>query len=94
QDSLGAYPVEGSNTVDKPEYRDGKVWINKQQYFDEVPLDVWGFYIGGYQSAQKWLKDRKGRSLNYDEIEHYQKILAALQVTIAIQAQIDTVIGE
>ncbi|MHB9296459.1 hypothetical protein PilKf_02226 [Pillotina sp. SPG140] len=94
QDSLGAYPIEGSNTVEKPEYKDAKVWINKQQYFDEVPLDVWDFSIGGYQSAQKWLKDRKGRSLNYDEIEHYQKILAALQVTIAIQAQIDTVIGE
>ncbi|MHB9295351.1 N-6 DNA methylase [Pillotina sp. SPG140] len=91
---LGAYPMEGSNTVGKPGYRDTKVWINKRQYFDEVPKDVWGFYIGGYQPAQKWLKDRKGRALNYDEIEHYQKILAALQLTIAIQAQVDTVIGE
>jgi predicted helicase len=93
QDSLGAYPIEGSNTVEKPEYKDAKVWINKQQYFDEVPLDVWDFSIGGYQSAQKWLKDRKSRTLNYDEIEHYQKILAALQVTIEIQARIDGFIG-
>jgi predicted helicase len=86
---LAEYPKEGTNTVDKPEYRDAKVWINKQQYFDEVPLTVWDFYIGGYQPAQKWLKDRKGRSLTYDEIEHYQKILTALHLTIEIQAQID-----
>jgi predicted helicase len=90
---LAGYPIEGNNTVDKPEYRDAKIWINKQQYFDEVPHAVWDFYIGGYQPAQKWLKDRKGRSLNYDEIEHYQKILIALHLTIEIQAQIDEVKG-
>jgi predicted helicase len=88
---LAEYPVAGNNNVDKPEYRDVKVWINKHQYFDEVPLNVWDFYIGGYQPAQKWLKDRKGRSLTYDEIEHYQKILSALHLTIEIQAQIDEV---
>jgi predicted helicase len=90
---LAEYPIRGNNAVDKPEYRDAKVWINKQQYFDEVPRNVWDFYIGGYQPAQKWLKDRKGRSLNYDEIEHYQKILIALHLTIEIQAQIDEVKG-
>jgi predicted helicase len=92
--NLAEYPIEGNNTIDKPEYRDAKVWINKQQYFDAVPPELWDFYIGGYQPAQKWLKDRKGRSLNYDEIEHYQKILAALQSTITVQAQIDRIIGD
>jgi predicted helicase len=91
---LAEYPIEGNNAVDKPEYQDAKVWINKQQYFDEAPRNVWNFYIGGYQPAQKWLKDRKGRSLNYDEIEHYQKILIALYLTIEIQAQIDEVKGD
>jgi predicted helicase len=90
---LAEYPIEGNNVVDKPVYRDAKVWLNKQQYFDEVPQNVWDFYIGGYQPAQKWLKDRKGRSLNYDEIEHYQKILIALHLTVEIQAQIDEKIG-
>jgi hypothetical protein len=90
---LAEYPIEGNNAVDKPEYRDAKVWINKQQYFDEIPRNVWEFYIGGYQPAQKWLKDRKGRSLNYDEIEHYQKILIALYLTIEIQVQIDEAKG-
>jgi hypothetical protein len=87
------YPIEGNNVVEKPKYRDTKVWINKRRYFDEVPPEVWDFYIGGYQPVQKWLKDRKDRSLNYDEIEHYQKILIALHLTIAIQAQIDEVKG-
>jgi hypothetical protein len=88
---LAKYPIAGNNTVDKPEYRDTKVWINEQQYFNEVPQDVCDFYIGGYRPAKKWLKDRKGHLLNYDEIEHYQKILVALHLTIEIQTQIDKV---
>ncbi|MDR2192947.1 MAG: DNA methyltransferase [Treponema sp.] len=87
--TAGEYPVAGSNTVAKPEYRDGKVWINATQYFADVPQDVWEFYIGGYQPAQKWLKDRKDRTLDYDAIEHYQKIIAALTATIAVQRLID-----
>ncbi|MDR2193108.1 MAG: DNA methyltransferase, partial [Treponema sp.] len=87
--AAGEYPVSGSNTIAKPEYRDGKVWINATQYFADVPRDVWEFYIGGYQPAQKWLKDRKDRTLDYDAIEHYQKIIAALTTTIAVQRLID-----
>jgi predicted helicase len=90
---LAEYPIEGNNAVDKPEFRDAKVWINKQQYFDAVPPEVWDYYIGGYQPAQKWLKDRKGRSLTYDEIEHYQKMVSALHLTIETQARIDEVRG-
>ncbi|MDR2632358.1 MAG: N-6 DNA methylase [Treponema sp.] len=89
---LAGYPIEGNNTVDKPEFRDAQVWINKQQYFDEVPRNVWDFSIGGYQPARKWLKDRKGRSLTDDEIAHYQKMVSALHVTMETQARIDEVL--
>jgi hypothetical protein len=77
------YPFmgEGDNLVDKPDFRDGKVWINKTQYFDAAPATSWGFYIGGYQPAQKWLKDRKGRALNFDDVKHYQRILKILSET-------------
>jgi hypothetical protein len=51
----------------------GKVYINDTQYFSNVPLEAWNFYIGGYQPAQKWLKDRKGRVLSYDDKLHYQR---------------------
>ena len=87
---LATYPIEGSNTIDKLTYKEQKVLINKKQYFENVPLEIWNFYIGGYQPAQKWLKDRKGRSLTFDEIEHYQKIVNALSLTIDIQKHIDT----
>jgi len=72
---------QGDNVVDKPEYREGRVWINKGKYFADVPEVAWTFYIGGYQPAQKWLKDRKGRELSFDDVKHYQKIIKILSET-------------
>lgn len=83
------YHGEGDNLVGKPEYKDGKVWINKTQYFEAVPEVSWGFYIGGYQPAQKWLKDRKGRALNLDDVRHYQRILKILSETDRIMKTIE-----
>jgi predicted helicase len=67
----------------------GRVWINSEQYFDNVPLAAWEFYIGGYQPAQKWLKDRNGRTLTYDDIMHYQRIIKALAMTDELMNSID-----
>jgi hypothetical protein len=90
--AIGATPYpfmgEGDNLVDKPDFRDGKVWINKTQYFDAAPATSWGFYIGGYQPAQKWLKDRKGRVLSFDDVKHYQRILKILSETDRIMKTI------
>ena len=58
-----------------------RVYINSTQYFDNVPETAWNFYVGGYQPAQKWLKDRKGRTLTSDDILHYKAIIAALVET-------------
>ena len=69
----------------------GKVWINDTQYFDNVPKGVWEFYIGGYQPAQKWLKDRNGRTLKFEDILHYQKIIVALSETARIMKEIDAI---
>lgn len=69
---------EGNNVVEKLEYKDGNIWINESQYFKNVPAVSWGFYIGGYQPAQKWLKDRKGQALSFDNVKHYQRILKIL----------------
>ncbi len=94
------YPEAGDNTVDAVRYSEpangapGRVWINLKQYFDNVPPEVWGYHIGGYQVCQKWLKDRKGRQLSYDDLTHYQGIVAALSRTIKMQAAIDQAIGE
>ncbi|GHV95692.1 DNA methyltransferase [Spirochaetia bacterium] len=87
------FPVSGSNEIEKQLYADNKVQINKTQYFDSIPLEVWEYYIGGYQPAQKWLKDRKGRILSFEDIEHYQKIIVVLKMTMELQQQIDEVIN-
>jgi len=59
----------------------GWVYINKGQYFEGVRQEVWEFHIGGYQVCEKWLKDRRGRELSYDDIRHYQRIVVALGET-------------
>lgn len=82
---------EGDDTVDPgyPTYADGRVRINPHQGFDDVPEVAWIFFIGGYQPAQKWLKDRRGRALSWDDIGHYQKIIKILTETDRIMREIE-----
>jgi predicted helicase len=87
---ITTYPIACSDTVEKLAYKNGKVFINAEQYFGNVPEVAWNFYIGGYQPAQKWLKDRKGRTLTNTDIEHYQKIIIALAETNRIMKEIDS----
>ncbi|MFN4903567.1 MAG: type ISP restriction/modification enzyme [Ignavibacteria bacterium] len=86
---LTQYPIAGTNQVGKIRYEDGKVYINESQYFSNVPQIAWDFYIGGYQPAQKWLKDRKDRTLNFEDINHYQHIIIALTETSRLMKEID-----
>jgi len=88
---ITTYPVGGSDAVERLVYSKGNVYINKDQYFGNVPESAWNFYIGGYQPAQKWLKDRKGRTLSNADIEHYQKIIVALMETDRIMKEIDKI---
>ena len=85
------YPIDGDNEVGKIKYEGGNVYINETQYFANVPETAWSFYIGGYQPAQKWLKDRKGRKLEFDDILHYQKIIVALSATDRLMKEIDKI---
>jgi predicted helicase len=75
------FPVAGDNAVDKVEWDAGRVHINATQYFDNVPAEAWEQQIGGYRPAEKWLKDRKGRTLTQDDLKHYQRIILALAKT-------------
>lgn len=88
---ITTYPQSGTNEVEKPYFDEGKVWINNEQYFDGVPQTAWEFYIGGYQPAQKWLKDRKGRILSFEDIRHYQQMIVALTRTAQLMEEIDKV---
>ena len=70
----------------------GQVWINKQQYFDNVPIEAWNMVVSGYQPLDRWLKDRKGKKLTNDEIEHYQKMIVALEKQSELMKEIDRTI--
>jgi len=91
EDYITQYPIDGDNVVAKPIYKEGNVYINDTQYFKGVPEVAWNFYIGGYQPAQKWLKDRKGRELSMDDVFHYQKMIVALSESNRIMGEIDLV---
>lgn len=90
---ITTFPESGSDTIEKkyPKYENQKVYINENQYFGDVPEIAWNFYVGGYQPAQKWLKDRKNKKLNNEDIEHYQKIIIALTETDKIMKKIDKI---
>ena len=95
------YPIDGDNIVEKIKYESGeipssdgmtslgKVYINKEQYFDGVSQEVWDFYVGGYRVADKWLKDRKKTELTFDDITHYQRIIVSLAETIRVMNELD-----
>jgi hypothetical protein len=91
QNLITSYPINGENLVEKVELKGDRVFINDLQFFGDVPKEAWDFYIGGYQPAQKWLKDRNGRKLTYEDIMHYQKIILALTKTDEIMKKIDTI---
>jgi len=82
------FPVAGDCIVGNIKYDHDKVWINKTQYFGNVPELAWNFYIGGYQPAQKWLKDRKGRQLSDHDLVHYQRIIKILLETDRLMMEI------
>ncbi|MEG4317632.1 MULTISPECIES: type ISP restriction/modification enzyme [unclassified Microcoleus] len=90
------YPVSGDNAVSEVTYNESerRVYINKQQYFEGIAPEVWAFKVGGYQVLDKWLKDRKkaNRSLSFDDVLHYQRVVVALKETMQIMAEIDDVI--
>lgn len=91
---ITTYSEAGDDIVGRkfPVYKDEKVYINDIQYFGNVPLIAWNFYIGGYQPAQKWLKDRRERKLSNEDIEHYQKMITVLMETDRIMKEIDKII--
>lgn len=97
-DFITEYPVSsGDNTVTKVKYESiddskGKIWINEDRYFNNVPLKSWEIFVSGYQPLQKWLSDRKGKTLSSDDIRHYQKMVFALTKTYALMQDINDLI--
>ncbi len=100
-DEIPTFPVAGDNRVDRVRYApstsqdgSGRVFVNHAQCFEDVSPKTWEFTIGGYRPAEKWLKDRKGRVLTDDDIDHYKQIIAALARTERVMNEIDELIEE
>lgn len=88
---VARYQGSGDNDrIAKVDYQQNEqcLYINKDKYFEGILPEVWNYYIGGYQVLLKYLKDRKGRIM--DDAPHYCRIVTAIQKTIEIQKQIDT----
>lgn len=91
---IAKFQGKGDNKVDKLIYEKKRVYINKEQYFEGITPEIWQYHIGGYQVCDKWLKDRKGRTLSLDDIKHYCKIATTLAKTLDLQAKIDKLYPE
>lgn len=95
-DLVTTFPIPGEHVVERrhPKYveRERRVYINSTQYFEGMEPDVWAFQVGGYQVLEKWLKDRRGRRLSWDDVQHYQRVVVALQETIRLMDEIDALI--
>jgi len=90
------FPKGGSDIVEKVMYdeQNQRVFINKEQYFEDVSKEVWKYRIGAYQVMEKYLKDRKKRKLSLEETNHYIKVAKAIRLTIELQEKIDEVYGK
>ena len=86
-----SFPVGGSLQVDCYRWEKNRIYINSEQFFEGVSESAWNFYIGGYQPAQKWLKDRKGLTLSFEDVKHYQRIIYVLQQTKQLMREIDNI---
>ena len=94
-----SYPKQGNSLVERVRYsppgdgQQGRVYVNKEQYFEGVTPETWNFTKGGYRPAEKWLKDRKGRVLAFEDIAHYRRICAVLSETSQLMVHIDQAIN-
>jgi predicted helicase len=87
------FPETGTNRVESTSCDpQGRAWINRQQYFAGVPKRVWEFKIGGYQVCRQWLKDRKGRELTWSDIQHFQRVVVAVNQTTRLIAEVESCI--
>lgn len=100
EESRHSFPNSGSSTVHEdfgkktfPGFEKGQVWLNSEQFFGNVSPEVWSHTIGGYQPAEKWLKDRRGRTLTNDDLRHYRRMLIAIAETQATMPEIDKAIA-
>jgi predicted helicase len=95
---ISIYPIAGTDLVVRERWEGqgdmGSIWINPTQYFAEVPRSVWEYRIGGWQVVQEWLKRRRGKILNPDQILRFQYIMGALAQSVDVIERIDEYVDD
>jgi len=94
------FPVKGTDVIEGVRYskpveegaKKGRVWINTDQYFEGLRPEAWDFHVGGIRVAEKWLRDRKGLKLSWDDVTHYEALVAAATETVRLVPKIDQAI--
>lgn len=88
------FRIQGSNKIEKVSFIDNKIYINETQYFENVSEDVWLHVLGGFQVCKKWLTDRQGRTLTYEDLIYYEKVIASILETKKKVREIDSIISK
>jgi hypothetical protein len=86
------FDIEGSNIVENVAFKDGKLWINKEQYFEGVPISVWNYHIGGYNVLHHFIKERKNKKLSNQEIVDFLQIIEIIKITLVSMRKIDEIL--
>ena len=85
--------VGTDTTIDKITFKDNRVYINKNCYFSDVTEDVYNFIVGGYQPCNRWLRERKGRTLTAEGLITYRGIVLSITETIRIMESLEAIIS-
>lgn len=95
------FPVRGTNTVVAPYprfvEREGRVYVNATsegpgQYFEPIPMEVWDFHVGGYRVCDRWLRDRRGRVLSFNDLASYERVVGAINESLGVITEIEAAI--
>ncbi|MCX6097405.1 MAG: N-6 DNA methylase [Caldiserica bacterium] len=88
--ALGMTFDEALNLLGRRTY---DVWLNDLAFWQNVPVNVWNYVIGGYQVIKKWLSYRErtllGRDLTIDEARYVTEMVRRLSALILLQPRLD-----
>ena len=85
------FPVAGSDKIERVRYdeKTQRLFINARQFFEGVPPEVWDFRVGGYRVLEKWLAERKGRKMTFDDQRQVDRLVKAIGETMRLMTAID-----
>lgn len=78
----------GNTKIESVKYNSGKLSINGDTKIIGISEDIWNFSIGSYKIIERWLKNRKGEDLSFENFELLKNIVSIIEGTIKLQKEI------